>query len=298
MVSNHRPDIPPGYFMSVKLLLSSRRSGSHFLKSFIEAHFLRVICSGEILSESGPLTYQHPALSNQPEFPHFWSWYESEALAGKISVAPSKRIEAFESYLAKLSEQVGSNDLVIDIKYDSVRSLSGYLDSDYGSHDFTSFITSRKIPVVHLIRENILKVIISHKLAAQTGIWHRTKDRSPDEALPKIRLNPKSVISEIGYCLKLAEDYRSRFNGYADYHEVIYEDLVEEQHSLETGGNVRTLGRFLGRKPIDSSHAPLPFKKTTPDDPSEVVENWNEVSRTLQSTEYGWMVLNPYLAAA
>jgi hypothetical protein len=116
--------------------------------------------------------------------------------------------------------------------------------------------------------------------------------------LPKIRLNAQSVLFDIKYSEKLTEVYRHRFGNYAEYHEVIYEDVVEEQHTLETGKNARTLGHFLGKKPLGGSHTPLPSKKTTPSDTSEVVENWNEILRILQATEYGWMIQNPYLAAA
>jgi hypothetical protein len=82
--------------MNVRLLLSTQRSGSHFLKSYIESHFSGVVCSGEILREPGALARQYPALPNQPEFPHFWPWYEARSAEGKISVAPDKRLEASE----------------------------------------------------------------------------------------------------------------------------------------------------------------------------------------------------------
>jgi hypothetical protein len=284
--------------MKVRLLLSTQRSGSHFLKSFIETLFPAVVCSGEILRALDALSRQYPALPADPEFPHFWSWYEREAALGTISVTPDQRIEAFAIYLSKMVAQVEPRELVIDIKYNSIRSLSGYWDTDYGSHDFTSFIKEQNIPVLHLIRKNVLKVIVSNKLATQTGVWHRAAERTPDEFLPKIRLNPKSVLFDLRYALKLTQDYQNRFSGYAGYEEIIYEDFLEEQSHLESGLNLRNLARFLDKTPIGSGQTALPFKKTTPDDPSEVVENWDEVVRVLRATEYGWMAQTPLLAAA
>jgi hypothetical protein len=237
-------------------------------------------------------------LSSHPEFPKFWLWYELEAAARNISVAPDRRIEAFEAYLSKLSALVKPKDLVIDAKYNSIRSLSGYGDTEYGSHDFTSFITSRQIPVLHLIRKNTLRVVLSNQLARQTGVWHRTTERSPEEPLPKIRLNPKAVLVDIRYALKLTQDYQSRFAGYPGYEEIVYEDLVRERGFPQTGANLRTLAHFLDKKPSGPSLAAIPFKKTTPEDPSEVVENWDEVIRTLRATEFGWMAQTPLLAAA
>ena len=194
--------------MRVRLLLSTQRSGSHFLKSYVESRFPSVICSGEVLEEPIAFARQLPTLSTHPEFPNFWLWYELEAAARSISVAPDRRIEAFAAYLSKLSALARPKDLVVDAKYNSIRSLSGYSDTDHGSQDFTTFITSRQIPVLHLIRKNTLRLIISNALARQTGIWHRTKERSPDELLPKIRLNPGNVLSYIQYAHELTQDYQ------------------------------------------------------------------------------------------
>jgi len=284
--------------MKARLLLSTQRSGSHFLKSYIENHFPGVTCSGEILREPGELARQYPALPAKPKYSHFWPWYEAQARAGNISVAPNKRLEAFETYLSKLSAAVEPGDLVVDVKYNSIRSLSGYWDTDYGSHDFTTFISTRNIPVLHLIRKNILKVIVSNKLALHTGVWHRSEERAANEPLPKIRLNPKHVLFEIRYAFKLTQDYQNRFSGYPDYDEIVYEDFVREQEFPEPGINARVLALFLDKTPASSAQTALPFKKTTPEDPSEVVENWQEVIRLVRTTEHGWMTDTPYLAAA
>jgi len=284
--------------MYVRLLLSTQRSGSHFIKSYIESRFPSVICSGEVLEEPIAFARQAPALSTHKDFPKFWLWYEIEAAARSISVAPDRRIEAFEDYLIKASALVKPRDLLIDVKYNSIRSLSGYLDTECGSLDFTSFIISRQIPVLHLIRKNTLRIIISNTLAQKTGIWHRNKERSADEPLPKIRFQPKVVLNDIRYLQKVTKDYQNCFSGYTGYEEIVYEDVVLEQAQPQTGSNLRTLAHFLDKKPAAPSPDSIPFKKTTPEDPSEVVENWDEVCRLLRGTEHGWMVETPLLAAA
>jgi LPS sulfotransferase NodH len=284
--------------MNVRLLLSTQRSGSHFLKSLIETQFPQVTCSGEALEQPIPHASQTPTLRDHPGFPHFWPWYENEARAGRISVAPDQRYAAFEAYLKTLVEMTSPRNLVVDTKYNSLRSLSGYWDTDYGSNDFVSFVTSRKIPVLHLIRKNILRTVISNRLAQQTGIWHRATERSPEEVLPRLRLNPKGVLFDIRYGSKLTQDYQNRFAGYPGYEEIVYEELVQEQNCLEHGISLRTLALFLDVDPISPLEPSLPFKKTTPEDLSEVVENWQDVVRIVRTTEHGWMTETPLLAAA
>ena len=280
--------------MQVRLLLSRQRSGSHFLKSLIEARFTGVVCTGEVLES--PADTQSPVLPAHPEISRFWSWYTREAALGNISAAPDKRIAAFEFYLRNLVWLTKPNQLVIDVKYNCVRSLSGYEDTDHGSTDFTTFIRCAQIPVLHLIRENILKMIVSHELARQTGIWHRTSEKNALEQLPQIHLDPRKVLSAVVQSDRLTRDYQEHFIDYPGYEEVVYEDLIREQKpSYPT---LQTVAHFLGRAPVVSTSSDVWCKKTTPDDISEVVKNWEEIAAALRGTEFAWMAQSPLLAPA
>lgn len=241
---------------------------------------------------------QFPALASHPEFPHFWLWYALAAGDQSISVAPSRRIEAFELYLAKLSAQVKSKDLLLDIKYNTIRSLSGYWDTDHGSADFASFIARRRIPVLHLIRKNTLRVIVSHQLALQTGIWHRRNDEPDPASTVKITLEPKKLLADIARAQRLTQDYQAIFGEQPGYEEIVYEEIVREREYTHSGAHLRTLGHFLGKKSVAPNGTPLPFKKMAADDLLEVVENWPEVLRALRGTAHGWMAETPLLAAA
>jgi hypothetical protein len=284
--------------MKARLLLSTQRSGSHFLKSIIDTHFRGVVCSGEMLEQPVAGVRQSAVLATHPEVLHFWPWYEKEVAAGNISGAPDKRIEAFEIYLGKLTTLIEPNDLVVDTKYNSINTLIGFRETDYSSHEFTDFLTNRQIPVLHLIRKNILRIIVSYKLARESGVWHRNSERALGERLPKIRLHPKGVLLEIKFGLGLIQEYRDRFKGFAGYSEIIYEDLVHEHEGEKTGIGLQTLAHFLDKAPLENIKSAIPYKKTTPEDPSEVVENWDEVVRMLRTTEHEWMAQTPLLAAA
>jgi LPS sulfotransferase NodH len=282
--------------MQVRLLISRQRSGSHFVKSFIESRFSGVVCSGEVLEK--PFDTQPPVLPAHPEIPRFWAWYAREAAAGRIATAPDERIAAFEFYLKNLIWKTKPGELVVDAKYNSIRSLSGYEDTDHGSADFTAFIRREQIPVLHLIRSNVLKTLVSHELARQTGIWQRTSERASSEILPKIKLDAEVLIHAITQAERLTRDYREHFCGHPGYEEVIYEDLVRAVTNTHSTPSLDAIGRFLGRKPLASVQCGIWCKKTTPDDPAEVVANWDEIVRVLRNTKYAWMTESDLLAAA
>jgi len=284
--------------MKVRLLLSTQRSGSHFLKSLIESRFPGVVCSGEVLEEPVAFVRQHPALASHPEFPHFWLWYALETAARRISVAPDRRMEAFGAYVAKLGALAHPNDLLIDIKCNTIRALSGYWDTDHGSRDFASFIANRQIPVLHLIRRNILRGIVSQRMARPSEVRHPVEQLPASAARPKIHLRPKTLLAEIQQDHRLTQDYQALFRGHPGYEEVSYEDVVREGNYVHSGVHLRALGHFLEKKSVPPRQTEHPFKKITPEDLSEMVENWPEVLRALRGTEYAWMAETPLLAAA
>jgi LPS sulfotransferase NodH len=284
--------------MCIRLLLSTQRCGSHFLKSLIESRFSSVACTGEVLEEPVAFARQFPALALDPEMPHFWLWYEREAAMRSISLAPGRRFEAFALYISKLKALVKPKDLLVDVKYNTLRALSGYWDTEHGSQDFTRFVIGQHIPVLHLIRKNTLRLIISRQLAVTTGVWARTTDRSPDEIHPKIWLNSKTVLAEVEAAAQVTRGYQARFEGHPSYQEIVYEDIVRERECSHTGAYLRTLGHFFSKKASSVNLAPVPWKKISPEDPAEVVENWEEVVCALRGSEHGWMAQTSLLAAA
>ena len=284
--------------MKIKLLLSTQRSGSHFLKSYIENNFSRAVCSGAVLRSPGALADQYPALPGHPEISHFWPWYERAVLARKISLMPDRRMEALHVYLQELLDLVKPKDLIVDVKYNSLRCLSGFENKDDGTHDFVSFIIQHEIPVLHLIRRNVLRMRVSLLLAQHTGVWHRYHQRAADEALPKLHIDPQMLLNNIHTMVKLHRDFRQRFAGFPLYEAVHYEEFIKEPGFPHPGPHHLALSRFMEEVPTQPANLDLPYKKTAPENPGEVVENWDEVVRLIRATEHAWMLPASVIAAS
>jgi hypothetical protein len=282
--------------MQLRILLSRQRSGSHFLKSLIDSRFPGVLCTGEVLEK--PVDNQSPVLPAQPDIPRFWTWYAAGAANGSIAATPDERIPAFDYYLSEMAWKSRPNELVIDMKYNCVRSLSGYEDTDNGSTDFATYVREKGVPVLHLIRKNILSTVVSHAFARHTGVWHRAADKAPSEILPKIRLDAKEVLGLVQQTDRLVDDYQEIFREHGSYAEVVYEDLVREIQTARDGAQLEILARFFERRPLDAGASAIWCKKTTPEDLSQVVENWGEIVRALSGTPFAWMTEPALLAAA
>ena len=261
--------------MKVRLLLSTQRSGSRLVKSIVETRFPAVLCSGAVLDEPVAFVHQPPALATQPEFPHFWLWYAQQASARAVSVAPDRRMEAFAAYVSQLASLAKPRDILLDLKLNTLRALSGYGDTDHGSSDFADFVIGNQLPVLHLIRKNTLRLLVSRQLAR--------------EPIAKLHLNSKTLLADIDQAHRLTHDYQTLFRAHAGYEEIAYEDCAT---------HLRALGHFLHKKSAPAVHAPFALKTRLPEDLSAVVENWSDVLRVLRGTPHAWMAEAQLLAAA
>lgn len=284
--------------MKVSLLLSTQRSGSHLLKDFVQSHYSGVIPTDEVLRQPDPvLMAKYPALPGRTNVPHFWPWYQREAAGGRISVMPNDRIPVFGRYLDILGRLVSPSDMLLDIKYNSIRSLSGYWETEYGSLDFAGFIAERGIPVLHLMRRNALKTHVSFELADRSDQWHRT-GTSPAGETPRIHLSPAEALRQVEYLCSVANDMRARFETHPGYTEIYYEDFIAELAAAQPGPFQRTLSGFLDKIPLPAPTRAIGYRKTTPDNLADVVENWDEIVSAFQFTKFAAMVSTPPIQAA
>ena len=76
----------------------------------------------------------------------------------------------------------------------------------------SAFITSRQIPVLHLIRKNTLRILISHR--ARKTDWRLASHqgtRRRGRSWPRSTSNAKTILAEIQSNHRLTLDYQARF---------------------------------------------------------------------------------------
>jgi LPS sulfotransferase NodH len=135
----------------------------------------------------------------------------------------------------------------------------------------------REIRVIHLMRENRLKRLISEITATKVyGIYNVTSEAERPRAA-RISLSPEECLEDF----VRTEEREALFQGHFEGHDIFrttYEAIVSDR------GDVRSeLTRFLGVSPTALT---TPTLKLNPDDPRSVLEDYEALAAALKATRY------------
>jgi len=131
----------------------------------------------------------------------------------------------------------------------------------------------KEIAVIHLRRRNILRTLLSKRLANATGVWHQTSGETPPEpsAIPLQESDCREFFAR-SLLHERAADYRFRF------HRVLplwYEDLDERPDSASKAAQA-----FLGLPPQPSRSR---LVKQAAGGLRARIENYDELKRAFAS---------------
>ncbi len=132
------------------------------------------------------------------------------------------------------------------------------------------------VSIIHLIRENAVKLLISRIVAKKTGAYQFARKKGPR---PKVYLDPTETISELNRIVGLREKMRKKFSN-NPYLEITYERFFSE-YPVES----ERVFAFLGI-PKAEMEFPAFLKKLNPNSLEDLVENYDEIAAALRGTPY------------
>ena len=135
----------------------------------------------------------------------------------------------------------------------------------------------REIRVIHLMRQNRLKRLISEVTATKVyGLYSVTSEAERPRAA-RISLSPEECLEDFGR----TEEREALFQGHFEGHEMVrttYEAIVSDRADVRA-----ELARFLGVSPTVLT---TPTLKLNPDEPRSVLENYEALAEALRGTRY------------
>jgi LPS sulfotransferase NodH len=137
-----------------------------------------------------------------------------------------------------------------------------------------TWINERDIRIVHLVRKNILKTVLSLETAKRRGLSHATHEVE----LVKVQLNPNKLKRNLIRRTKQVDRFRNMFVN-KPYLEIAYEDLVANQNGI-----TQNVLQFLDIDDFVTLQTDL--VKLNPDTIQDIVENYDEVAETLRDTVF------------
>jgi LPS sulfotransferase NodH len=133
------------------------------------------------------------------------------------------------------------------------------------------------LKVIHLRRENILRALVSMKIAKKTDIW-KESNGSKDMVDKQVELTLDECSNYFEQTRKWEQEANDRF---ADHHlmELTYEELTSNYQM-----QMRTVQEFLGVEPMELQ--PMTAKQN-PEALSELIVNYEELKTHFSGTEWG-----------
>lgn len=140
-----------------------------------------------------------------------------------------------------------------------------------------SWVKQNDVRIIHLIRNNLLKRLVSHKIANTRNLCHSTESVEPI----KVYIDPVALKEDFKRRQKRFARYRKRFIDVFEvpYIEVAYESLVSDYDA-----QIHQVLEFLDidkRIPLTSE-----LVKVNPDSLEDIIENYSEVKQVLINTEF------------
>jgi LPS sulfotransferase NodH len=244
------------------VVLSTQRSGSAFFVTSLSSH-PRIHCYREIF------------LSTNPK-PETYRTYRTSSLSRRIAHW-FQRKQLINRYLADLYATGDGNTDALGFKlmYSQANQLP----------EVVTWIREHNVKVIHLIRLNTLKAVISHQIAKASKIHHSTR---PIAQQVKVSLPPQKVKASLMYRTQQIDQYRQMFSD-NPYLEVTYEAFVSDPDE-----ETRHILQFLDIEQF----APLtsPLVKINSDSLTELIDNYDEVARTLKGTAFENLLFTSILA--
>lgn len=236
------------------VLLASQRTGSTWVLSALNRD-PRVTTYGELFIAGGRSA---PRWAGERDVPH-WELHRDEVS------------DDLEGYLENLvwRERPGVEAVGFKLMYGQAGTYPTLLD-----HLF-----DRGGRVIHLVRRNLLDVVVSKEVAVARDVFHALPG---DPVAPvTVRLNAGELPERLAAAEHEVDRHRARLADLgAPRLEVAYEDLV-----ADPDGGFEALLAFLGLTP---PAAPLhsPLRKLVTGSHAEVIENYGTVADALAGTRW------------
>ena len=240
------------------LVLAARRSGTTFLLDALASH-PEVRCEKrafDVVPRWRLLTVEDP----ESRYRAFRAASVRRRVEGRVRPAAS-----VEAYAASLCEtHRGATRLGLRLSYEQARRWPRVL----------RWARARRVPVVHLVRANALKTLVSRATSQARRVHHT---REPLEPV-RVRIPPRALLRRLRRLTREVAAFRRTLEG-SDHLEIVYEQLVGDPRDES-----QRLLSFLGVDPGVSLSSD--YVKLNPDDLREVLSNHDEIRKALAGTPW------------
>lgn len=252
------------------IVFGHQRTGSTLLAGRLNSH-PRICCHEEVFL---PWVDSSPSLRE---------WLEARNLPQWLRVVPSVRTSFLASLfdVNNISSNVGALGFKVMYNQMSLWPKFAYLMPDatklLQDPALRSWLRANRVLVVHTLRRNHLKILVSHQLAAQSGRFH---SRSASAGDRKVFISLRSLKPRL-HRIRLAE--RAARNSIAGLStiEIWYESYTGIGRAQDDARLCDALGQ-----PVPPGGLTSPLRKLSSDNLRDTIANYEQVAAHLSGTRF------------
>ena len=145
--------------------------------------------------------------------------------------------------------------------------------------EWQKFLACKDLKIIHLIRRNRLRTVISLEIAFKTGQWTQSSKANPSEIkVKRLMMDPSKLIRRLEQIEEGEATARARFQD-RQILEVIYEELIKSPTSV-----FESVGIYLGVNGIDPGQIRL--RRQNPETLQQLIINYEEVAAALRNSRF------------
>jgi LPS sulfotransferase NodH len=252
------------------IVFGNQRTGSTLVASKLNSHF-RITCYEEVFL---PWVDSNPSLRE---------WLDNNGYAQWMRAIPGIRA-SFLNSLFDVDTLFGNTSAIgFKVMYDQLSlwpklayfiPRAGQLLHDY---KFQRWLRVNRVVIVHTLRRNRLKVLVSHELAAQNGRFHSRDGVVRDGSVVIPLRGLKARLSRIEAAEKVA---RKMIKGLPVI-EILYEDYIGADGTKLDARLCAALGQSIPEGGLTSE-----LTKVSSDDLRDTIKNYAQVADYLSGSRY------------
>jgi hypothetical protein len=241
-------------------IIGTQRSGTTYIRYLLDSH-PQIRCIGEafllrILKKSYPGILGYPHYVNESIGRHLKHYLMRTALVSE--------------YLDYLYAAEGFTSVGFKFMYTQAKKFPPKFPM------VTKYLIKNNVKIIHVIRKNLVKVLVSRETAKKTGIYRSNAKMKHI----KIHLPTENLLKKLSELENENNKWEKLFT-HSPYYKAYYEAFVTDKDNES-----RKLLSFLDI--TEFGQLSTPIVKINPDKLKDILDNYTELKNLLSNTKYEW----------
>lgn len=239
------------------IILTRSRSGSNYLVDLLNSHE-NIVCFNELFSRSGQTLWGLPGYRNQ--------------MAKSSAATRLKHSDPVQFMTQYIHKNYPRHISAVGFKL-----LYNQAHKGVAENLWTYLSELDEVRIIHLKRKNLLKVLVSKKLATENGVWVK-REHEPDQTTQQtIALSREECMELFTWTREQQAKYEDVFKS-KPVMDLVYEDLLADTENV-----MNDVQGFLG---VDKQVLTAGTRKQSTRALSETVSNYEELKDHFAGTEW------------